>query len=125
MSLLKRIGFYLIGLSIGLVVVTFFLREKGTSFCYGPNCRVLKNIRSKQITFQEEVQRAFVANAIDTTGITQAVFTDGEVNFSESDTKRDSCKTYVIEAVLNSKEISISVENCDSIAKIYDFKLRQ
>ena len=124
MGLLKRIGFYLLGLSIGLVIVAFFLKEKGTSFCYGPNCRVLKDIRNKQITYREEALKAISEYSLDTTGIAKAVFTDGDVIFSESDTKRDSCKTYAIDATLNSKTVTVSVENCDSIAKVYDFKLR-
>lgn len=64
MSLIKRIGFYLIGFSLGLVFLAFFFKEKRTEFCYLPNCRVLKEIRSKELTFTPEIQLLIDNNTI-------------------------------------------------------------
>jgi len=51
MAFIKRLGWYLVGVSIGLVFLAFILKKKsgeeGIDFCYLPNCRVLKDIRSK------------------------------------------------------------------------------
>jgi len=53
MGFIKRLGWYLLGLSVGLIFLVFFLKKKsdetGVSFCYLPNCRVLKDIRSKPL----------------------------------------------------------------------------
>ena len=49
MTLIQRIGYYLGGFSIGLVILAFFLNGKKTSCSYGPDSRVLKNINSKKL----------------------------------------------------------------------------
>ena len=49
MSFLRRLGIYLIGLSMGIVILSFFFKGKEVSFCYFPNCRTLKDIRSKSV----------------------------------------------------------------------------
>ncbi|MDO4229294.1 MAG: DUF4258 domain-containing protein [Capnocytophaga sp.] len=105
MSILKRIGYYIIGLSFGIVIVTFFFKKKGTEeFCYFPNCRVLKDIRSKTMEI------------VPTLAITEEqltnIFTNGEVLFSKSDVKAIPCKVYVVEGDLQGKKVEVTVENC-------------
>ena len=60
MEFLKRLGFYMIGLAIGIVFLAFFLKKKseetGTEFCYFPNCRTLKDIRSKPLSYSDEIE---------------------------------------------------------------------
>lgn len=118
MDILRRIGLYLVGLAIGIVIITFIFREKETEFCYSPNCRVLKNIRNKDIVYLANAQKSLKENAIDTTGIKVSVFTKGDVIFSKSNTEPDSCKTYTIEGTLTTGKIELFIENCDSIAKV-------
>ncbi|GIM49639.1 DUF4258 domain-containing protein [Capnocytophaga stomatis] len=105
MSILKRIGYYSIGLSIGIVIVAFFFKKKETeAFCYFPNCRVLKDLRSKTIEISPEI----IATKEELT----KVFTDGNVLFAKSDVKAVPCKIYVIEGDLQGKKVEITVENC-------------
>ena len=116
MSFLKRLGFFLFGLSIGLVFLTIFLKNKaketGTEFCYFPNCRVLKDLRSKSYSYSDEVARMVQAGEIDSIQI-KSFFTDGEVDFEHSDTKSTPCKTYTIEHEQNSGAIkTLTVTNC-------------
>lgn len=118
MDILRRIGLYLVGLAIGIVIVAYIFKEKETEFCYSPNCRVLKNIRNKKIVYTAKAQKSLEEHAIDTTNINISVFTKGDVLFPKSNTKLDSCKTYAIEGVLNSGKVEVRVENCDSIAKV-------
>lgn len=118
MEILRRFGYYFIGLAIGIVIVAYIFREKGAEFCYAPNCRVLKDIRNKTIVYEDEAQKSLKENRIDTTGITTTVFTQGDVIFSKSDTKLDSCKTYTIEGTLKTGKVELFVKNCDSIASI-------
>ena len=93
MAFLKRLGFYLFGLSIGLVFLAFFLKKKseetGTSFCYLPNCRVLKELRSKPIAF-DKLKIASTALVLDSIQIEKFLI-DGKVDFKASDTKADPC----------------------------------
>ena len=53
MTLLQRIGYYLGGFSIGLIILAFFLNGKKVSCDYGPEARVLKNINTKKSSFQK------------------------------------------------------------------------
>ncbi|GAA4114700.1 hypothetical protein GCM10022393_14330 [Aquimarina addita] len=117
MSLLKRIAYYLGGFAIGLIILFFFLDKKETTFDYGFDARVLKNIRIKKRQFSEKVIGAMKANNIDTADISD-ILVKGDVDFSKSNTTLDSCKTYFIEGVVTEKKIGMVIENCDSIAKI-------
>lgn len=105
----------MIGLSIGIVFLTFFFKKKteetGVSFCYFPNCRVLKDLRSKPIVYSEEISEMLENKELDTLAINHFL-TDGNVDFSSSDTKSKPCTTYLIEGELNSKEMYMQVRNC-------------
>lgn len=117
MTLLKRIGYYLGGFSIGLVLLAFFLSGKKTSCDYSPSARVKKNIRLKKQIFSDEVSSQISSNNIDTVRINQ-VIRKGYVNFSESNTKLDSCKIYIIEGEYKKEKIKLTIKNCDSTAVI-------
>ena len=117
MKLIHRVGYYLGGFSIGLIFLAFFLSGKRASCDYSPNARVLKNIRTKSHEYSNDLITAIKNNEIDSSTI-YYILKKGSVNFSKSNTKLDSCKVYVIEETINEKEIILSVENCDSIARI-------
>ena len=117
MKLIQRLGYYLGGFSIGLIILAFFLSGKKTSCSYGPNARVLKNISTKELLYSKTVIDQIEDQTIDTASI-NTILRKGNVNFSKSNTKLDSCKFYVIEDKINSKEIALTIENCDSIATI-------
>ena len=63
MSLMRRLGYYLGGFSIGLILLAFFLSGKRTSCDYGPEARVLKNIRTKTPAYQAALLDA-ISNGI-------------------------------------------------------------
>jgi len=116
MKLIQRIGYYLGGFSLGLIILAFFLNGKKVSCDYGPDARVLKNINSKTTKYNDNV-------VIDTTAM-RYVLKEGDINFSESDTRKKPCGIYVIEGDYNEKEITLTIENCDSIATITNFKIK-
>lgn len=111
----KRLGFYLFGLSIGIIFLAFFFKKKteetGTEFCYFPNCRTLKDIRSKPISYSEEINELLQTEKLDSTDIA-SFLTDGSVDFKRSDTKSVPCKTYFIEGVVDEQEAVLEVKNC-------------
>lgn len=121
MKLIQRIGYYLGGFSIGLVVLAFFLNGKKVSCDYGPEARVLKNINIKQIKYSTVIEKAILNNEIDSLGI-NTMLLDGDIDFSKSETRKKPCGIYAIEGVLNKKELYLLVENCDSIATIQEIK---
>ncbi|GAA4899015.1 hypothetical protein GCM10023311_25250 [Flaviramulus aquimarinus] len=122
MKLIQRIGYYLGGFSLGLIILAFFLNGKKTSCSYGPDARVLKNISSKKIMYSTHINSLLANNTIDTTAI-QYVLKKGDINFSESNTRQEPCGLYIVEGDFNDKEIALTVENCDSIATITSLKV--
>ncbi len=110
MAFLKRLGWYLVGLSIGIVFLVFFIKkksgEKGIEFCYFPNCRVLKDMRSKPLHFSEDFQ--FEKDTI----LIKTFLTDGDIDFGKSDTKSEPCKTYFISNKTENGEIFLKAQNC-------------
>jgi len=121
MAFLKRLGFFLFGLSIGLVFLTIFLKKKseetGTEFCYFPNCRTLKDIRSKQISYADAINQLLAIKELDSTDINRFLY-NGEVDFGKSETKTNPCKIYYIEGSVREKPATIKVKNCSEKAVI-------
>ena len=121
MSFLKRLGFYLSGFAIGILFLALFLRKKsdetGVSFCYFPNCRTLKDIRSKSLYYSDAVQRQLSEKELDTLDIV-FLLNQGNVDFSKSDTKSTPCKTYFIEGKQEDLQLSAWVKNCSEKASI-------
>jgi len=126
MAFLKRLGFYLVGLSIGIVFLTLFLKKKteetGTEFCYFPNCRTLKDIRSKPISYSGEISRLLQEKKLDTLDIAYFL-REGEVDFGKSDTKSKPCKTYYIEGLLKDKEVQMKVRNCSEKVLLEEIRI--
>lgn len=115
MAFLKRLGFYLIGLAIGIVFLSVFLKKKtegtGTEFCYFPNCRTLKDIRSKEISYSRAVSDLLEENKLDTMDIANFL-KNGKVDFKNSDTRSKPCRTYLIKAMVNNSDAILKVKNC-------------
>ncbi len=117
MNFIHRFGYYLVGAILGSIVVYFVWGKKKTTFCYFPNCRTLKDIRIKKRNFSESVQQLINSKDLDTAAITDA-YKNGNIDFSRSNTKLKSCKTYIVNSQFNKKSYEFFVENCDSIAII-------
>ena len=109
MTLLQRVGYYLGGFAIGLVILSFFLSGKKTSCSYGLDARTLKNIRSKKMDYGN--------SGLDSISLS-GILDNADVDFSKSNTKLDSCKTYWIEGYQAKEKIALLIENCDSTAMI-------
>ena len=57
-------------------------------------------------------------NKLDTASISK-ILRDGDVLFSESNTKLDSCKVYIVEGDIEKKTIKLTIENCEKRALIH------
>lgn len=105
----KRLGWYLIGFSIGIIFLVFFLKKKsggeGVDFCYLPNCRVLKDLRNKPLNFA-----AYEKDSV----LIKAIIAKGNVDFSKSDTDTEACKTYWIDY----ETTSLEIKNCKETSEV-------
>ncbi|MDD7885809.1 hypothetical protein [Flavivirga sp. 57AJ16] len=117
MKLIQRIGYYLGGFSIGLIILAFFLNGKKTSCSYGPDARVLKNIRLKKIIYGNHIQAHLQHYNLDSIAINH-ILKKGSIDFSKSKARLEPCGLYNIVGEFEKKEIILTVENCDSIATI-------
>tara|TARA_B100000427_G_scaffold261294_1_gene225802 strand:- start:16 stop:363 length:348 start_codon:yes stop_codon:yes gene_type:complete len=112
MNFYKRLIFFSSGFILGLVLLSFFLIGKKTSCSYFPSDRVIKNVNSKKIIY----------NNLNDSLLVKKILFNGKVNFSKSDTKLDSCKSYHIENKVSGIEYTILIENCDEYILVEEIK---
>ena len=124
MKFIHRVGYYLGGFSIGLVLLAFFLQGKKTSCDYGPNARTTKNIANKSKLYTSEAESAMDSYKLDTLTISNMI-RFGSVDFSKSDTKSKGCKTYHIDNSYKDNEFELLVKNCDTIATIQSITIKK
>lgn len=122
MKLIHRIGYYMGGFAIGLVILAFFLSGKKTTCDYSPDARVLKNIRIKKRVYSEAALETMNLQKIDTAEITRILNT-GDVDFSRSNTDLDSCKVYIVTGKTSEENLELMFENCDSVATLQKITL--
>ena len=112
----QRFAYYLLGLLIGGIIVYYFFDAKDTDFCYLPNCRVLKDLRSKPLTISDKAQISFDDALINMNDVKMCL-THGDVNFDKSNVFEEGGKLYVIEGQ-NTKKEAITVEMINYSEKV-------
>ena len=117
MKLLKRFGYYLIGVSLGSIIVLFIWKGKDVAFPYGPDARTLSSIRKKTLTYSESAKNSMNEFKIDTTYI-NAILLNGDVKFGKSEPRKKPCAEYYITGKHNEKQVDIYVIRCDSTATV-------
>ncbi|HBI00700.1 MAG TPA: DUF4258 domain-containing protein [Flavobacterium sp.] len=126
MKFYQRLAFFLFGLLIGVIFLIYFLGAKadarGVTFCYLPNCRVLKDIRTKPFHYSEEASAVLAETWIDTIDIKNTL-THGDVDFDLSNVKEGAAKLYVIEGkTVNQVPITLEVLNFEKKAVLKSIK---
>jgi len=120
MKLSNRLIYFMGGFLIGICILIFIWDKKKTKFPYMPDARVINDVNSKNVHYSNKLHTAFAKNII-TASQVQDILKNGNVNFSKSNTKLDSCKIYVIEKILSTKNYSISLENCTNEVRVFDY----
>ena len=117
MEWLKRIGYYLVGFSLGGVIVFFIWQKKEVSFDYGMDARTLKTIRIRKQIISPEAQTVLTKNNLDSIAINY-ILNNGDVNFGKSQQREKPCAKYLIEGEFQEKLIDLWIVRCDSTATI-------
>jgi hypothetical protein len=114
MTFKQRLPYFLGGLTIGIIIVIFVFGKKNTTFDYGPNARVLKNLRVKERIFSKNSLNILnISTKIDTADISQ-ILKNGNVDLMNK-IKLDSCLyQYNIQGKKELKNITLTVINCES-----------
>ena len=113
MKFIHRLGFYIVGFSIGLIFLMFFFSGKKTSFSYFPNARIIKNISAKKIIFSPEIINDIVSFKIDTNEF-YSILKNSKVKGRFENNIIDKCKLYTIE----SNKHVFKINNCKNIAEV-------
>ncbi|ALM47600.1 hypothetical protein AMR72_01000 [Flavobacterium psychrophilum] len=123
MKFVHRLAYYLFGFLIGGLFLLFVFKNKKTEFCYMPNCRVLKDIRSKGITVSKEAQATLNEKWVTMDDI-QNTLKNGDVDFSKSNKiNPGGGKIYIIEGrTLKNQPIVLEIVNKSERAILKDVK---
>lgn len=123
MKLQHRLAYYLFGLAMGGFVVVFIFNKRDQSFCYLPNCRVLKNIRSKGLVISKEANATLKEGWVTQDDVNKTL-EYGDVDFDKSNKPSGrGGKLYVIEGENSKGETFIlEVANSEDRALLIDVK---
>ena len=110
-----RLAYYLFGLLLGAVFVMWYLKSKatdrGVEFCYFPNCRILKELRSKSLEKDSLAQISLNEKWVTMEDIKKSL-TYGDVDFEKSNEPYRKGKIYIIEGkTSNNEDITITMIN--------------
>jgi hypothetical protein len=117
--LIKRIGYFLVGVSLGSIGVYFFWQKKNATFDYGMDARTLKTIRIKERVFSDNAKRVMLNSNIDSTKISTILYT-GDVDFGKSKPRQKPCAEYYITGNNDLENVSLYVSRCDSVSTIQE-----
>lgn len=115
MDFLHRLGYYLGGFSVGLVLLFFLFNGKRTQCHYGPQARVLNDLSKKEWNTEADV-----AKMLDSTMI-QNILKNATVDFGASEIQRDSCKIYQLK-YQQENEMLLRVQNCENQVILLEVK---
>lgn len=121
-----RLAYYLGGLLLGTVFVIYFLQAKAesrnVSFCYLPNCRVLKDLRSKPLEVAPKADSIFEEKWVNLDDIKKTM-EFGDVDFSISNKPLNGGKVYFIEGKNTKGEaITVTMVNHEKKVVLTDIK---
>jgi len=116
MTFKQRLPYFLGGLTIGIIFVVFVFGKKETTFDYGPNARVLKNIRTKERVLSQEVMATLTSHNLDTSAVSK-ILSDGSADIWNKE-RLDTCIRYNIKGGKDLKNMTLTIKNCDSTAYI-------
>jgi hypothetical protein len=123
MTFKQRLPYFLGGLTIGIIIVVFIWDKKGTEFNYGPNSRVLKNLRTKELVYAKKAQSVLNTSKIDSSNIVQ-ILKNGNVDLGNK-IKLDSCfYKYSIQGKKELKNITLTIINCETTAIIENISIK-
>ena len=118
MKLLYRIGYYLLGLFIGFILLSLIFKGKKTTCNYGPNDRVISNLSKKRWNSK-------LVDIVSFDSISFHEFLDmARVDFNKSDTSKDSCKIYYLNGYWKEQAISLELENCEKNVNLIHFNIK-
>lgn len=114
--LFRRIKLYGFGLALGLVFSYVFFNDRYPTWL--PGSRIMEELNRGSITYGEKGLCLMSCNNISKEAIGD-LLKNGDVNFSESETRGKPCPTYAIEGESpEGRSLRILFIKCDSVAEV-------
>jgi len=128
MRIIQRVGYYLVGVAIGLVLLAVFVKgKKGEGgfwddFAYLPEARVLKSLGNMPFTLSAKAEQHPLDQDIDSTFLAN-FYQSAAVDFSNSNTRESDClKEYSLTGSAATQDIHmlLTLNPCDSLVQIQE-----
>ena len=104
----KKLKLFSFGLLLGTFFLFTFLNGKKLSCNYGPESRVINNLKQKKWIYKRKNVNKDTLDLID-------FLENSKVIFNKSNTRKDSCKVYHIKGIGKYQEIIMNAENCSKV----------
>lgn len=114
----QRLKFYLVGLTIGLLLVFMIFGNRGCSWL--PGNRVKNMIAEKELFTGDSLWDVMKCSGLSASDIYSLLNEAGDVNFSKSETQSEP-KKYLLEGEKDNKVMNVTYALYDSTAEVIDF----
>ncbi len=87
---------------------------------------LIKKVTEMSYSFIDLIEENKINHDIDNTDSLQFIkdfIKNSSVNFSKSNTTKDSCKTYILDGYIMSKFTTIELENCLNLVTVLEIKI--
>lgn len=95
MNFWKRLRFYLIGVSIGVVLVIILFGPRSMQCSYFPNSRALEEAKIYPMSYSENAKQTIKNEQLDSVFIYNELFKKSKItNFGTDEVRETPCRTY-------------------------------
>lgn len=130
MQIIQRVGYYLVGVAIGIVLLAVFLKgkmgEEGSlDFAYFPEARVLKSLGNMPFSLSAKAKQHPLSLQIDS-ALLSNFYKTAAVDFSKSNTRGADClKEYSLKGTALKQDIHmfVALNPCDSLVEIKEINV--
>ncbi|MFA7448869.1 MAG: hypothetical protein WCY77_10560 [Weeksellaceae bacterium] len=122
MNFAKRLRFYLIGFSLGVVLVVFFFGPRSMQCSYFPNSRALEEAKIYPMTYSDQATAMMEAEGIDSLFLYKRILSKSKVtNLGTDEVRTKPCRTYRA-SYREDKYYDIVFEICDKKTVLTEIK---
>lgn len=122
MNFWKRLRFYLIGVSIGVVLVLLFFGPRSMQCSYFPNSRALEEAKIYPMSYSENAQQTIDSEKMDSVFIYNEIFKKSKItNFGTEEVRATPCRTYRAQ-YREEKKLDIVFQICKKQTLITEIK---
>lgn len=123
MAFLRRMGWFLVGVGLGTLLVIFMFGDREFQCSYFPNDRVLADLQKKELLFSTAVDCQNTCLSADST-FYSGVLNNSNVDFDFNKRGTDNtCNTYKLDYEGDNGLHSFYIKNCDSTATVMRWTL--